>query len=359
MATTTTEQIMREAPFLEDYRRKLLESAYQLTKPPVTLPGQQVAPFSADQLASLGLGRQGIGAFAPYLTGARDELGAAGAVTAGQLPGIAQAMGTLGAAPGIAAGAMAPGTAAGIEPYMDPYSDLVTQKALEQMQRQAQMQQNQLAASAVGQGAFGGGRYGVAEAELGRGLQDVMSQRIAEDRARNFGMARQAFEGQQQRQLGVGQLLGQLGVQQAGAAGAYGTAGGQLAGLAGQRAGLGQLAQGLGQADVQMLSQMGGLQQQQAQRGLDIAQQNQLQQLYEPYQRTGFFGDILRGTPSVQQTLATQTAPSPSFLSQALGAGITAAGIFGPGGGGPMGLGGGYLFGNPWGAGLAQAGLGN
>ncbi len=358
MATTTTEQVMREAPFLEDYRRKLLESAYQLTKPAVTLPGQQLAPFSADQLASLGLGRKGIGAFQPYLTGATQDLGTAQAVTAGQLPGIAQAMGTLGAAPGIAAGALTPGTAAGIEPYMDPYSDLVTQEALKSMQRQGEMQRNQLAASAVGQGAFGGGRYGVAEAELGRGLQDVMSQRIAEDKARNFALARQAFEGDQQRKLGVGQLLGQLGVQQAGTAGAYGTAGGQLAGLAGQRAGLGQLAQGLGQGDVQMLSQLGGLQQQQAQRYLDLSQQNQLQQLYEPYQRAGFLGDILRGTPSVQSTIQTQTAPSPSFLSQALGAGITAAGIFGPGGGGPMGLGGGYLFQNPMaGMGIAQKGL--
>ena len=56
MATTTTEQVMREAPFLEDYRRTLLESAYQLTKPAVTLPGQQLAQFYADKLASLGMG---------------------------------------------------------------------------------------------------------------------------------------------------------------------------------------------------------------------------------------------------------------------------------------------------------------
>ena len=43
MATQTVEQITRLSPFMEDYTRKLLESAYKQTQNPQTLPTQQVA----------------------------------------------------------------------------------------------------------------------------------------------------------------------------------------------------------------------------------------------------------------------------------------------------------------------------
>ena len=51
-------------------------------------------------------------------------------------------------------------------------------------------------------------------------------------------------------------------------------------------------------------------------------------------------GDILKGQPSVQSTLTQSTDPRGNPLSQALGAGISLAGIFGQGG-----FGTGYLFG--------------
>ena len=123
-----------------------------------------------------------------------------------------------------------------------------------------------------------------------------------------------------------------------------------MANLSQMYGGIGGLAQQLPAQDVALLSQIGAQQQQQAQRALDLERQNILQQTYEPYQRIGYMSDILKGQPSLQSTLQQSTDPRTNPLSQALGAGISLAGIFGP-----QGFGSGYLFGNP---GLAGSALG-
>ena len=158
----------------------------------------------------------------------------------------------------------------------------------------------------------------------------------------------------------MGQLPGQLmGIEQlqyslpGQVAGSYlqGAAGAQN--LAGAYGGLGQLAQQLPSQDIALLSQIGSQQQQAAQTVLDVERQNKLQQLYEPYQRIGWMGDILKGQPSTTSTLTQSTDPRANPLSQALGAGISLAGIFGP-----SGFGSGYLFKHPGLAGAAGKAVG-
>ena len=56
---------------------------------------------------------------------------------------------------------------------MDQYQADVTQEALKEFDRQAQIAQSNLATQAQRAGAFGGSRFGVQEAELGRNLQDI------------------------------------------------------------------------------------------------------------------------------------------------------------------------------------------
>ena len=177
----------------------------------------------------------------------------------------------------------------------------------------------------------------------GLGAQNAQRQALAQAYGQQ-GAQRQALAagyGQQGQQLrdqaqGFGQLAagtGALAGQEAGIAGARQQLGGAFAGLAG-------LQQQLPASDVALLSQVGSQQQQQAQRALDLERQNILQQTYEPYQRVGYLSDILKGQPSTQSTLTTSTDPRGNPLSQALGAGISLAGIFGSGG-----FGSGYLFG--------------
>jgi hypothetical protein len=212
----------------------------------------------------------------------------------GQLTGIEQLQYTL---PGNVASQMQAGAA--------QRGALGQQSAAEAQQRQALAQ---------GYGAMGAQRQALAQ---GYGQQGAQRQALAQ---------------------GYGQLAAGQGAL---AAGQQNVAAGQQ-GLGGAYSGLAGLAQQLPAQDIALLSQIGGQQQQQAQRAYDIERQNLLQQTYEPYQRVGWMGDILKGQPSVQSTLTQSTDPRGNPISQALGAGISLAGIFGQGG-----FGTGYLFNNP------------
>ena len=208
---------------------------------------------------------------------------------------------------------------------MDPYQQNVTQQALAEFDRQAQIAQSNLATQAQRAGAFGGSRFGVQEAELGRNLQDIKSRRIFEDLSRNFQQAQRAAmgaqEAQQRRQLAAAQQLGATGQ--------------GLASLGQRQAGLGALTQQLGQADVQSLLGVGGIQQQLGQAQLEAQRRQQLEAQQEPFRRLTFASDILRGTPSSAIQFTQQ--PSVNPFAQALGlgiAGIGALGQFGQGFGG-------------------------
>ena len=72
------------------------------------------------------------------------------------------------------------------------------------------MAQNRLGAQAVASGAFGGGRQGIAQAELER----ARLAQIGQAQAQGFQTALGAAQTQRQQQLAAGQALGQLGAQQ-------------------------------------------------------------------------------------------------------------------------------------------------
>jgi hypothetical protein len=396
-----TEQIVREAPDIEREKLALLKGARQFVEAnPLAsrLPGYQVAGFSPEQQAAMQfVGQQGIGAYMPYITAANQALGQGygltgqaaqyltSADTRQQFEDAQRAMAASGqAATGITSGmpalqqgygALQAGTMAGIgglgqydprsaEAFMNPYQQMVTQQALQEMRRQGDIAQQQQAAQAVRSGAFGGTREGVQRAEMERGLQDVMSQRIFQDYAQNFGQAQasamQAEEQARQRQLAVGQLMGQMGTQYGNLAGQQGALFGQQAAqmqnlgqgigaLAGQQFGVGQaISQGLGglgqqlgqmglqqgalgqtaqalqQSDVNMLYNVGQAQQALNQQMLDAQRATQTQQLYAPYQQYGFLSDIQRGAPSTQMATTAASAPQPSPFQQVVGTGLGA-----------------------------------
>ena len=322
---TVTEQIVRQAPFLEDFQRKILEASFARGETPVDIPDIGVAGLDPLTQQAIATG-QGIGQFQPFLTTGADTIGQGLATLQQQAAGVPglfeqaqqQAAGTT--------GAFDPTTSAA---FMDPFQQAVTRDALAEMQRQADIQTNQLSAQAVGAGAFGGSRQGIAQAELGRNLADIQSRRIFEDASRNFNQAQNAaqtaFENQQRRQQGVAQLLGGLGSAQAQEAVRLG---GGIAGLGSQQANIAGLGQNLLGQQAQIQSQLGSLAQTQSQRELDAARQSQLQQSFEPFQRISFMSDIFKPQiGSAGSTLGMNVAPSPSPLSQAIGLGIGAFGI--------------------------------
>ena len=178
--------------------------------------------------------------------------------------------------------------------YMSPYQQDVIGTTLAEFDVQAQKGLPALAAQAVTAGAFGGGREGVQRAEY----------QAASDRNR---AALQA----QLLQQGFGQAQ-QLAAQQFG-----------------QQMNLAQQAPALAGQQISALTTLGGLQQSQEQAQLAAQQQLAQQQLMQPLQATQALGSgitgLIAGYPGTTQTT---TAPSPTPLQTALGAGATLAGIY-------------------------------
>ena len=252
-------QIVREAPGIEERKLELMDLARQVAGKPINLPDYQVAGLGAlEQQGLTAAGTTGVGA---------------GTVQ----QGINQ----------INASA-APIGAQQINQYLNPYQSYVT----DEIGRQAQMMGNTIGAQAINQGAFGGGREGVQQAELqGRALTAMGTAQ-----QQGFNTALSAAQNQQRTGLAAGQQLGQMGM--------------------GQQ----QMAQG----DINQLMSMGGVQRQLAQQVLDAQRQSTLQQQYEPYQRAEFLSNLYAAGPKSSSQLTMGSAPTQSPLAQAVGTGISA-----------------------------------
>ena len=365
---TFSTQIVREAPEVEAYKLGLLQEAQRLYNQPLVLPGTQAAGLSGTELQAIDFAKQGIGAFEPYVQAASQgltqgmDLAQRGALAAGAVDTTpqfqaaqdvtARAVPVVGQGIGGILGSAQMYNPASAQAFMNPYQEQVTQNALQEMRRQADIAEQGQAAQAVSAGAFGGTREGVQRAEFERGVQDLMQQRIMQDYAQNYLQAQQAaqsaFENQQGRQLAGGQALGQAGMQfanlgqgigglaaqQAGVdfskAQALGGLGSQMGSLGTQFGALGQATQQLGAADTGLLAGLGGLERQVEQSQIDAIRATQLQDALQPFQQLGFVSDIYRGAPTTSMALTSQTAPTASPLQSAIGLGVgtlaTAAG---------------------------------
>ena len=263
-STGTQTVTQREAPEIEARKLSLYDQASKLASSPVNLPALQVAPLSAiEQAAITQAGQTGVG----------------GATTTAGIGSLLGAQQTAAAGPNISQ-------------FFNPFQSYVT----DEINRQASMAQNQLGAQAVASGAFGGGRQGIAQAELERAR---LSQ-IGQAQAQGFQTALQAAQQQQNMlsgtQLATGQALGRLGSQQ----------------------------QAMSLADIQAQMQAGALQRGIGQQQLTAQRQTALQRSYEPFQRIEFLKGIMTNLPTAQSTITSSTAPGANPLGQALGAGLGA-----------------------------------
>ena len=274
MSTQTVENITRLAPFMEDYTRKLLESGYQRVQTPQDIPNILVAGLTPEQLQAGQLAQQGVGSFQPFLQ---------------QGTALTQAGAALAADP------------TAYRQFMSPYTQDVIDNLAADIDRNRQIQAQGIAGNAVGQGAFGGSRERIAQTELAGAAGRQFADAAAKLREAGY----QSALNQQQR---VAQGLGQFG---------------------GQLANLGAQTQQLGQQDISNLLGIGSLFQQQNQAILDAQRATALQQSFEPYQRLGFFSDLLRGVPTTQSSLQVGTTPTQSPLSQIAGIAATGLGLAG------------------------------
>jgi len=347
MATDTTEQIVRESPEIEAYKLNLMRAAGNLYPP--TLPQYQVAGYTPQQTAAMQAGQQGIGAYSPYLQAGQKALGA-GTATVGEAADVLRGSDTRGqfGAAQQAANLASMGTLRNAQPigqeqiqqYMNPYNNLVLNNQLQEMNRQAQMQQQGLNAQAVQAGAFGGSRQALAQQELNRNLMNTQNQAIAQSLQGGYGQALSTAQQQQQAGLGaygqlnsIGQGIGSLAGQQYGIgssmASQLGALGGQMGQMGIQQAALGQSAQQMGQNDINFLYNLGAQQQKQQQAVLDAQRASAMQTALQPYQQLAFQSDIYKGAPSSQMAMTSQQTPTPSPFQQVAGLGVGIMGLTG------------------------------
>jgi hypothetical protein len=257
-APDTTTQFVREAPGIEERKIELMDIARSAAQQPLyaNVPDVRVAGLGA-------LEQQGLGQAATTGVGAPTTQAGIGSVLQAQAgPNISQ--------------------------FYNPYQSYV----LDEINRQAEMAQNQLAGRAVQAGAFGGGREGVQRAEMERGRLAS----IGQAQQTGFNTALGAAQQQQQVGLQAGQQLGQLGVQQ----------------------------QAMSQADINQLMAGGGLQRQLTQQALDAERQSALQKATEPLQRVEFLSNVYAAGPKSTSGITAATAPTTSPLAQSLGSGLGA-----------------------------------
>ena len=265
-APDTTTQFVREAPGIEERKIELMDIARSAAQQPLyaNVPDVRVAGLGA--LEQQGVQRAGVTG-----VGAPTTQAGIGSVLQGQQAAFA---------------------GPNISQFFNPYQSYV----LDEINRQAEMAQNQLSAQAVQGGAFGGGRQGVAQAELERARLG----KVGEAQATGFQTAAQLAAQQQglQAQTGLqaGQQLGQLGAQQ----------------------------QAMSQSDINQLMASGGLQRQLAQQALDAERQTALQRATEPLQRAEFLSNIYAAGPKSTSGITAATAPTTSPLAQSLGTGLGA-----------------------------------
>jgi hypothetical protein len=205
-----------------------------------------------------------------------------------------------------------------VQAFMNPYLNASLQPQLAEIGRQYDITGQQEQSKATGQGAFGGYRQALMQAENNRNRNMGMNQAIGQGYNTAFNNAQQAQQ--------FGANLGLQGLQ--GALSGYGQAN-QAAGTLGQ---LGQTEFGQRQAINTAQQQVGAVQQAQAQQNLDQGYQDFLKQQNYPYQQLAFMSDMTRGLPLSQSAQTQYTAP-PSVGSQLGGLGMAGLGAYGAAGG--------------------------
>jgi len=230
--------------------------------------------------------------------------------------GQALQAGLAGAAPMAYAGAMPvmPGQlgAQQIGQYMSPYLGSVVDTTKAAQAQQNAQQRAAMQGQAIQQGAFGGDRANIGQANLAYQQNLANSQTLANLMNQGYGQA--LTTAQQQQQLGLSAEQANRAALQQQAQNLYGMYGGYGQALAGLGTGAQQAA--LQGAQAQLAA--GQVQQQTGQAGL-AAMYNQFQQQQSyPFQVAQFLANIAMGTGALSGSTTTTTQPAPFFSDRRL-----------------------------------------
>ena len=289
--------VSKPAPFVEKIGGDLATQAVALTGVPVVTgglgsltraTGETDAGFKARQDAARAfeVRQQNLAGLAPQVAG-QDVLQQQAQTLATQGVGSYQ--------PFLQQAQAATGPQA-FQQFMSPYQQQVIDASLAEFDRNAQIQQQQIADQAVASGAFGGGREGVMQAEYQAGSDRNRAALQAGLLQQGFGQAQQAAQQQFANQMGLASAL-----------------------------------PGLQRQDISTLGSLGALNQAQQQAQLDAQREATRMATYQPQEQLQQYGNLVTGIMGgmAGSGTTTQQVPDPTFLQTALGAAATGAGIYG------------------------------
>jgi|TARA_R110000824_G_scaffold13070_2_gene57027 hypothetical protein len=227
--------------------------------------GQEIAGFTADQLAAFERARAFSGA------------------------GVGQA--ELDQSRNLITGATDPISGQQIAHYMDPYLDEVLNRNTQDLDRARQIAMLQNANSATRAGAFGGSRHGLVESETNRNYLDAVGRNSANLRSTGYVNAMKNANLHADRALtGAGRLRD-----------------------------LGLSRRSFGQEDIELLNNIGAQQQGLNQDNLTMDRQRWIDQRYYPERMLAIQGSALSGMPYGQTSRASGYEQNTNQVAQAFG----------------------------------------
>jgi hypothetical protein len=297
---TTYGETAKDTPkWYNDYTMALIAKANAIASEPYQeylYPRQ--AEFSPTQNAGFDAGKAAAFAYQPYLNQAGQTFGQVG-----------QGSALNSASPYLNAAAQR--SVDQIGDYMNPYTNQVVDRIGQLSQRQ--LKENVMPAiqqQFIAGGTFGGSRSGEA---LGRATRDLQESTLAQQSAalqQGYAQAGQMASADQNRMAQLGQLTGALSSQDLNRQLQLGQQYGDLA----------KQAQGMGLTGAAALEGIGGQQQAQAQRNLDILYEDFLRQRDYPRENIAFLNQAIRGldipTRGYTETTGPAASYQPSVLSQ-------------------------------------------
>ncbi len=253
--TRTTAGLGAYAPYVTQAGQDLTAAGTQLGAAQTGL-GAIGTQYAAPATTAAGQAQTTLGGVSPYITAAGTGLAGAGTTlgTAGtDLTAAQTAMG--GVSPYITGAAGLTGTGAGtgagsIASYMSPYQQQVIDTTLADFDKQAAMRQQSISDAAVAMGGYGGGREGVMQAEYQTQSDKNRAALQAQLQSQGYSQAAAARQADMASQLGIGQAQAGMAQGLAGMAGARAGLAGQQAGLAQGQLGLGGALQSLAQSQI-------------------------------------------------------------------------------------------------------------
>ena len=249
----------------------------------------QVAGLSQREQDARTLAQAGLGSFAPFVTAAQQQVGAAGT--------------TLG---GVPLGATA--FQQDVGQFMSPFQQQVIDTTLAEFDRNQQIQEQKIRDQQAALGVLGAGRAGVQLAEFGTGAARERALLEAQLRQQGFGQAAAARQQDIANRFGLSSAQANLGQFQTG---------------------LASLVPSLQRADVGQLGTLGAIDRSLSQAQLDAQTEAARQAAFAPQQQldryaaqvTGLMGGYPGGTRQ-------EFVPNPTPLQSALGIATTLGGLY-------------------------------